>query len=39
MQNDHHSSESLGLGVDTHLDIQVCAVIGLADKLLGTHIS
>ncbi len=38
MQNDHKSSESVILGVDTHLDIHVGAVISQAGKLLGTHI-
>jgi len=38
MQNDHQSSESVSLGVDTHLDIHVGAVISQAGKLLGTHI-
>ncbi|MGC6031487.1 hypothetical protein [Enterobacter kobei] len=38
MQNDHQSSESVILGVDTHLDIHVGAVISQAGKLLGTHI-
>lgn len=38
MQNDHQSCESVILGVDTHLDIHVGAVISQAGKLLGTHI-
>lgn len=38
MQNDHQSYESVILGVDTHLDIHVGAVISQAGKLLGTHI-
>ena len=38
MQNDRQSSETVNLGVDTHLDIHVGAVISQAGKLLGTHI-
>lgn len=38
MQNDRQSSETVILGVDTHLDIHVGAVISQAGKLLGTHI-
>lgn len=38
MQNDHQSSKSVILGVDTHLDIHVGAVINQTGKLLGTHI-
>lgn len=38
MQNYRQSSENLTLGVDTHLDIHVGAVISQAGKLLGTHI-
>lgn len=38
MQNDHQSSESVILDVDTHLDIHVGAVISHAWILLGTHI-
>ncbi|HAG1890885.1 TPA: IS110 family transposase [Salmonella enterica] len=38
MQNDHQSSESVILGVDTHLDIHVGAVISQTGKLPGTHI-
>ncbi len=38
MQNDRQSSETVILGVDTHLDIDVGAVISQAGKLLGTHI-
>lgn len=38
MQNDHQSSESVILGVDTHLDIHVGAVISQAVRLLGTLI-
>ncbi|XRA24149.1 hypothetical protein MRL31_04180 [Morganella morganii] len=38
MQNDRQSPETVILGVDTHLDIHVGAVISQAGKLLGTHI-
>ncbi|EIV4412002.1 transposase [Salmonella enterica] len=38
MQNDRQSSETVILGVDTHLDVHVGAVISQAGKLLGTHI-
>lgn len=38
MQNDRQSSERVILGVDTHLDINVGAVISQAGKLPGTHI-
>lgn len=38
MQNDLQSSESVILGVDTHLDVHVGAVISQAGKLLGTRI-
>ncbi|MDQ9159050.1 hypothetical protein OX451_21135 [Citrobacter portucalensis] len=38
MQNDHQSSESVSLGVDTHLDIHVGAIISQAGKQLGTYI-
>ncbi|MEM8271050.1 hypothetical protein Q4R99_18680 [Morganella morganii] len=38
MQNDRQSSETVILGVDTHLDIHVGAVISQSGKLLGTHI-
>jgi len=38
MQNDRQSSERVILGVDTHLDIHVGAVISQAGKLPGTHI-
>lgn len=38
MQNDRQSFETVILGVDTHLDIHVGAVISQAGKLLGTHI-
>ena len=38
MQNDRQSSETVSLGVDTHLDIHVGAVISQAGKLPGTHI-
>lgn len=38
MQNNFQSPESVILGVDTHLDIHVGAVISQAGKLLGTRI-
>lgn len=38
MQNDLQSPESVILGVDTHLDVHVGAVISQAGKLLGTRI-
>ena len=38
MQNDIQSPETVILGVDTHLDIHVGAVISQAGKLLGTRI-
>lgn len=38
MQNDRESSETVILGVDTHLDVHVGAVISQAGKLPGTHI-
>ncbi len=38
MRNDLQSPESVILGVDTHLDIHVGAVISQAGKLLGTRI-
>lgn len=38
MQNDRQSSETVILGVDTHLDIHVGAVINQAGKPPGTHI-
>ncbi|HFK1202678.1 TPA: transposase [Klebsiella aerogenes] len=38
MQNDVQSPETVILGVDTHLDIHVGAVISQAGKLLGTRI-
>jgi transposase len=38
MQNDLQSPESVILGVDTHLDVHVGAVISQSGKLLGTRI-
>lgn len=38
MQNDLQSSESVILGVDTHFDIHVGAVISQAGKLISTRI-